>query len=142
MKYKFCHNCSALNRVDPHGKEGMATCGKCGIPLGDLKVVDELEENQLDKLIRNSEHLVVVDVFAQWCGPCKTYGPIFSKVGESNFEKAEFVKVDADKAINFSNRFNIRGVPATLYFKGGKIVGQQAGLMSETQLSQQIQQFL
>lgn len=140
MKYKYCLNCESLNRVDSkHITDKTATCGKCGLPLGDMRATDTLKESQVEKLIRNTPNLVVVDIYADWCGPCKSYGPIFSKVGERFYEKAEFVKLNADQAPGFSSKFGIRGVPATLFFKNGKLVGQQAGLLNEAQLGQQVQ---
>lgn len=140
MKYKFCHNCHALNRLsEKHLADNTGTCGKCGMPLGDLREADKLTETQTEKLIRNSNNLVVVDIFADWCGPCQSYGPIFSKVGAQNYTKAEFVKLNADQAPNFSARYDIRGVPATLFFKNGQLVAQQRGLLNEVQLTQQVQ---
>lgn len=146
MKYKFCGNCSALNRVETskldskslENSESSATCGKCGLPLGELKKADTLNESQTEKLIRNSDNLVVVDVFADWCGPCQSYGPIFSKVGELNFARADFVKLNADHAPNFSSKYGIRGVPATFFFKNGRLVGEHRGLLNESQLTQEL----
>lgn len=140
MKYKFCGNCSVLNRISSeHLKDKTSTCGKCGLPLGDMREADTLNEGQTEKLIRNSKNLVVVDIYADWCGPCQSYGPIFSKVGAQKFDEADFVKLNADKAPNFSSKYSIRGVPATLFFKNGQLVGQHGGLLSEQQLSQEVQ---
>lgn len=139
MKFKFCSNCDALNRVADEGLDRpAATCGKCGMPLGDLKSADELSESQTDKLIRNSKNLVVVDIFADWCGPCQSYMPIFQEIGRKYYDKAEFVKLNADKARNFSSKYSIRGVPYTLFFKDGKLIAQQQGLIPQNQLEQQV----
>lgn len=144
MKYKFCPNCQSLNRVDlnqvgPNQKDKDPSCGKCGSALGDLKEAAALEEPQVEKLVRNASNLVVVDIYADWCGPCKSYGPIFAGVARNLYDRAEFVKLNADRAPAFSSRHGIRGVPATLFFKNGKLVGQQSGLLSEAQLGQQVQ---
>ncbi|MEX0798659.1 MAG: thioredoxin [Bacteriovoracaceae bacterium] len=140
MKYKFCQKCGALNRVDSEKIAAKTpACGKCSAELTHLEAADHLSEAQIEKLIRNSDRLVVVDVYADWCGPCKVYSPVFTKVGEQNYKKAEFVKLNTDQARKFSARFGIRGVPATLFFKNGKLLNNQGGLLSETQLSQEVQ---
>ncbi len=143
MKFKFCSNCSALNRVADKGVDAKAAvCGKCGMPLTNLKRADELTEAQTEKLIRNSKNLVVVDIFADWCGPCQSYMPIFSEIGEKYYDRAEFVKLNADKARNFSGRYGVRGVPYTLFFKDGKLVAQQQGLLASEVLEHQVQSSL
>lgn len=135
MKYKFCQKCRALNRIAPsQDSTKRPVCGKCGEKLNSLSVVETLSEELADKLIRNSDRPVLVDVFAHWCGPCQSYGPIFSEVGEKLYKKADFIKLDADQSPGFCGRYGIRGVPATLVFKNGKLVNQLSGVQSRQQL--------
>ena len=140
MKYKFCARCSALNRISREKIEAQTpACGKCGAEINHLEAPDNLNEAQTEKLVRNSESLVVVDVYADWCGPCKSYAPIFEEVGAKNYKDANFVKLNLDNASGFANRFGIRGVPATLFFKNGKLLNQQGGLLNMSQLEQEVQ---
>lgn len=140
MKYKFCYQCGVLNRIsDQKLKDKTPMCGKCSAEIDHLEVADHLSESQTEKLIRNSNRLVVIDVYADWCGPCKVYSPVFSKVGSEQYLSAEFVKLNVDQAQSFGSKFGIRGVPATLFFKNGKLVNQLGGLLSEDQLAQEVQ---
>jgi len=139
VKYKFCYQCGSLNRIsDQKVSERTPICGKCSAEIDHLEAADHISEAQLDKLIRNSERLIVVDIYADWCGPCKVYSPIFSKVGANEYLKAEFVKLNIDQAQSFAQKFGVRGVPATLFFKGGRLVNQLGGLINESQLSQEV----
>tara|TARA_Y100000296_G_C5060382_1_gene199492 strand:+ start:34 stop:480 length:447 start_codon:yes stop_codon:yes gene_type:complete len=136
IKGLFCPQCSALNRIDLSKVEEtkLPTCGKCTAELSNLKTVQNISEQQLEKLLAHSTIPTIVDVYADWCGPCKMYGPIFSKVGEANWKDFNFIKMDSEKNLFFSSKYQIRGIPATLFFNGTQLVHGQSGLMQEAQL--------
>ena len=132
MHYSFCKSCRALNRYQLN--QSKAICGKCQNDLMEVNTVQILEEPELFKLIRNAKLPIVVDVYADWCGPCKTYGPIFEEVARENFESYQFIKVDSEKAMQLAVQYGIRGIPTTLIFKDNMLLKNQSGLLSKDHL--------
>lgn len=88
--------------------------------------------------IVNSNQLVLVDFFAEWCGPCKMMAPILKTVKENVGEKANIVKIDVDKNPAVAQQFEVRGVPTLVLFKNGKPVWRQSGVVRENELVQLI----
>lgn len=93
-----------------------------------------------------SEHIngnkpVLVDFFAEWCGPCKAMAPILGKVAARVQNNATVLKVDVDKNGAVASSYGIQGVPTLILFKAGKIVWRQSGVVAEEQLVSIINQY-
>ncbi len=84
--------------------------------------------------IINDEKPVLVDFFAEWCGPCKMMAPELKKFAGEN-KDIRVLKVDIDKNPASANEFNVQGVPTLILFKKGKVLWRQSGAMSAQQLS-------
>ncbi len=84
--------------------------------------------------IINSNQPVLVDFFAEWCGPCKVQGPILKDVAQEIRGKAKIIKIDVDKNPEIANRFQIRGVPTLAIFKNGQTVWKQSGVVDKINL--------
>ena len=79
---------------------------------------------------------VIVDFWAQWCGPCKTLGPIFEDVSKKYTDKVKFLKLDVDSNPSTPPKFGVRGIPTLILFKDGQVKATQVGLLSKTDLMQ------
>jgi thioredoxin 1 len=84
--------------------------------------------------ILNSEQMVLVDFFADWCGPCKMLAPILKDVKEELGETIKIVKIDVDKNQPLAGKYQVRGVPTMLLFKKGKQVWRQSGVLQKNEL--------
>ncbi|MBT8307744.1 MAG: thioredoxin [Maribacter sp.] len=91
------------------------------------------------KKIISSETPVLIDFFADWCGPCKVLGPILKDVKEELGDAVKIVKIDVDKNQSIASKYNVRGVPTMLLFKNGKQVWRQSGVLQKNDIVQIIQ---
>ncbi|QOD59699.1 thioredoxin [Polaribacter haliotis] len=88
--------------------------------------------------IINQEKPVLVDFFAEWCGPCQTMSPILKQVKDELGEKVFIIKIDVDKNKLLASKFKVQGVPTLILYKAGKQVWRQSGLVQKRDLIQTI----
>lgn len=91
--------------------------------------------------IINSSKPVLVDFFAEWCGPCKTMSPILKEVKTQLGDKSTIIKVDIDKNPQAANVYQVRSVPTLMIFKNGKPVWKQSGVVQANELIRLFNQF-
>lgn len=91
------------------------------------------------KKIIDSETPVLVDFFADWCGPCKMLAPILKEVKNDMGDGVKIVKIDVDKNPLIAAKYQVRGVPTMLLFKNGKQVWRQSGVLQKGEIIQIIQ---
>lgn len=121
-----CPFCSALNRIDVARVRDRPKCGKCSRPIlldRPLKLTDET----FDRTIATAEVPVLVDFYADWCGPCKMMAPYVDQLASKVTGRALVAKLDTDASPSTAQKFDIRGIPSVIVFRDGKAVSQQAG---------------
>ncbi len=92
--------------------------------------------------VLNSKLPVVVDVWADWCGPCKMLAPQFSAAAEALKGKARFVKLDADKNQKLVRKYQVMGLPTLLFFQDGKLVDRSTGVTSKSSILKRVKPLL
>jgi len=98
----------------------------------------EINDNNFEEII-DTEKPVLVDFWAEWCGPCKMIGPIVEELANEYDGKAVIGKVDVDANPNVSAKFGIRSIPTLLVFKNGEVVDKQIGAVPKGELTKKLE---
>ena len=90
-------------------------------------MAQHVNDSNFDEVVLKSDKPVIVDFWAEWCGPCRMIAPYIEQIAEAYKEKAVVVKCDVDSSPEVAHRFMIRNIPTVLYFKNGVVVDKQVG---------------
>lgn len=99
-------------------------------------------DTTFDKDVLNSEVPVLVDFWAEWCGPCRMMGPTVDQVAAEYAGKVKVGKLDVDANQQTSMRYGIRGIPTVLLFKGGQVVEQKVGAIGKPEFQKMLDKHL
>jgi thioredoxin 2 len=131
-----CPACGRRNRV-PAAR--LAETGRCGACHAELPAVGEPLDADgafFDDVLRFARVPVLVDFWADWCGPCRMAAPEVQRAAENMAGRAIVLKVDTEAHPELAARYGVRGIPNFLVLKDGKVVAQRPGLVSHTQLEE------
>ena len=129
-----CEFCQTWNRVDAARAADRPKCGKCARPmLLDRPIA--LNDDTFQRTIAESTVPILVDFYADWCGPCKMMAPAVDALAHQQQGRALVAKLDTEAARRTAVAFGIRGIPTVIVFRGGKEVARRSGAMPLADLS-------
>ena len=102
----------------------------------------EITEGNFEQVVLKSDKPVMVDFWAEWCGPCRMVGPIVEEIGHEMADKVVVGKVDVDSNNAIALKYSIRNIPTILFFKNGEVVDKQVGAVPKSALVSKINALL
>jgi thioredoxin len=98
-----------------------------------------LDESNFEREVTRSDKPVLVDFWAEWCGPCKLIAPLLDEIAREKADAVKVAKVNVDENQSLSSKYNIRAIPSLLFFKNGQLRDQVTGMASKKDLLSRIE---
>jgi thioredoxin 2 len=136
-----CPVCGALNRVDTARVAEQPKCGGCQKPLH-LDRPMPITDQDLQRVVSETDVPVVVDFYADWCGPCKFMAPVLDEMARERMGQILITKLDTDRNPASAVHYGIRGIPTLIVFKGGREATRQVGAVPKASLERIIDHVL
>lgn len=129
-----CASCGSVNRVPASHLTSQGRCGQCGTAFGPMAAPLSVGSGAFDALIKQAKVPVLVDFWAGWCAPCRMAAPHVDETAKKMAGQAVVLKVDTEANPELAARYQVRGIPFFMVFRGGEAVFQQAGLVDASQM--------
>ena len=131
---RTCPQCGQKNRVRAANLTRAMRCAKCKAPLGVIAEPIEADGEIFEDVLSHAPVPVLVDFWAEWCGPCHMAAPEVQRVAQEMSGRAAVLKVNTERHPEIAARFGVRGIPNFVVFHRGAKVLQQAGVVSHTEM--------
>lgn len=134
-----CPKCNATNKLPSDRLGDKPKCGKCKTSLFSGKSLS-LSSANVAAVLNHNELPVLVDCWAPWCGPCKSFAPVFEQAAKDLEPKLRFAKLNTEAEKKVAARWKIRSIPTLILFKQGKEIARMSGALALPQLKQWLAQ--
>ena len=104
--------------------------------------LQQLTDDTFNEVVGTAETPMLVDFWAEWCGPCKQIAPVLEELAVEQAGRLQVAKLNVDENVRTTTRYNVRSIPAILFFKGGKVVDSVIGAVPKGTIESKIQQHL
>jgi thioredoxin 2 len=134
---RTCASCGSVNRVPADHLHEAGKCGRCKSALPAAAApIDVTDVRMFDDIVGKARVPVLVDFWAEWCGPCRMVAPEVARVASQLAGQAIVLKVNTEQLSQLAQRYRVSGIPNFALFDQGRVVRQQAGAMRAAQLAQ------
>ena len=137
---RSCPHWGQKNRIPANHLAHIGRCGACKADLAPVSEPLAVDTQLFDEIVQNARVPVLVDFWAEWCGPCRMAAPEVARTAAESAGNALVLKVDTEKNPQLSARYNVRGIPNFAVFNRGRLVNQQAGLVGHQQMKSWLDQ--